>query len=213
MSTSADKSIGPSSTSSIPTDVITIGHEKEFILRELFSGNDVNFRNANPYIKIYEDVHDSLVPLTSIIYTPNKNFFEKSKFFRQINNKNVMAFLKKNNILVVVYGISSMLDTNNTYKDFVIESDTILTNQGGISSNQICIADIFGEDLDTDDDNINLIRFEKSPFNHKTIAINERIKNLYSCNFSKINYLIFNDLNNDVCINRFLNNLINISLI
>lgn len=203
----------PSSSSQNPTDVITIGNEKEFVIRELFSGNVENFIKYNPFITIYEDSQDTMIPLTSIIYTPNKSFFEKSNFFRQIATKNIMTFLKKNNILVIIYGITCMLDTNNTYKDSIIESDTILTNKGCIASNQICIPDIFIEDINIDDDNINLTRFENSSFNHKIATINERIKNLYGCNFSKINYLIFNDLNNDACINKFLKNVINISLI
>lgn len=195
-------------TSSAP-DVITIMHEKEFALKILFNNVSAQFNKANVYYKIYEDNGDQ-IPLTSVIYVPNKIFFEKSKFFKKIGNVKTEAFLKKHNIFVIVYGITSHLDHNlktyHTYSDTMLVKDIIQTSG--------CLAPYTTTDTSNiDEDMDNLMRFENSPFNYRLNAIHDRIKNVYRCNYTPINYLIFNDLNNDTFISNFMKNTINITLV
>lgn len=200
----------------LPPDVITIAHEKEFAVREFFSNNIEKFNKHNPYVKIYDEGNEASIPLTSVVYTPNKMFFERSKFYRQFDANKCMAFLKKNNIYVIVYGQTSVLDTINT-GPFTESSIPETIDLDCFSSSRTCISSIFQDEMEfntyTNDEFVNMIRFENSPFNQRIVSINERIKNLYSCNFTNINYLVFNDLNNDKCVKKFLKNIINVSLI
>ncbi|WBR61490.1 hypothetical protein [Drosophila suzukii associated hytrosavirus 1] len=208
-----------SSAAPPPADVITVLQEKDFVLQRLFHNDKDAFEQSNIYANIYEGEHnDALVPLTSIVYTPNRRFFENSKFYRQITNNKTQSWLKKHNILVLVYGITSKMDynlqTQKTYNDSLLIMDIIETS-GCITSPRMCIPTAFKaeEDVPTQNEEmVNLLRFEDSPFNYRLNAIKDRIKNVYACNFSPINYLVFNDLNDDVCINKFIKNTINVSL-
>lgn len=211
-----------SSTTSLqlPENVITIHQEKDFLLKSIFNGDVESFTSANTFCNLYDNSNDMLIPLTSVIYTPNKRFFEKSKFFmREINNKNTLNWLKKRNILVLVYGITSKLDFNFQSQEMYNDSRTLMDIvQGGGRPTTLYTSRpkaLNNDDFDftnTNEDMINLLRFENSPFNHRLNIINNRIKNVYSCNFTSINYLLFNDLNNENCINKFINNTININL-
>lgn len=210
-----------------PPNVITIRFEKDFLLNTLFFGDTDAFASSNTYCQIYEDENEPMIPLTSVIYTPNKRFFENSKFYKQmLNNKTVHTWLKKHNILVLVYGITSILDysfqSRETYNESMIIMDIIKTS-GCLTSPYRCIPAIFSnhhnnnnndddESNSINEDLINLMRFENCPFNFRLNTIKDRIKNIYSYNFSPINYLIFNDLNNNESINNFMKNTINISL-
>lgn len=194
-------------------NVLTVLNEKEFLINEIFNGDITKFNSVNNnFSKIYEN-SDSLIPLTSIIYTPNRKFFEKSKFYKQINNNKILNWLKKHNILVLIYGITSNLDysvqSRDNYSDSMLLMDIIQTN-GNLSNRSV--PSIFENEYnipDTNYDMINLIRFENSAFNYRLNTINDRIKNVYSSNFSKINYLIFTDLNNEFFISNFMKNTIN----
>lgn len=220
-STVASSSNGNSYSTNNSTDenVLTVSQEKEFLLKTIFNGNENMFNFINcTYSKIYDN-NDTFIPLTSVIYTPNKRFFEKSKFFKQINNNNKsLAWLKKHNILVLIYGITSVLDstlqTQEVYNDSMLIMDISTTN-GCINAPQACVPTIFKNEhtvTNTNDDMINLIRFENSPFNYRLNQINERIKNHYATNYTPINVLVFNDLNSDYYIDRFMKNTINVSL-
>lgn len=198
-------------------NVLTVFQEKEFVINEFFNGNHTSFNTVNnSFSQIYENT-DALIPLTSVIYTPNKKFFENSKFYKQINNNKILAWLKKHNILVLIYGITSNLDHHQTmtHEDY---GHTIMNGNGGSSifnPNIQNISNIFKSEhniLDTNYDTINLIRFENSGFNYRLNTINERVNSVYSSNFSTINRLIFSDLNNDFCISKFMKNTININL-
>lgn len=206
-----------SQTTPPPVNVITILQEKEFALKQLFKGDTDSFNFVNTLMNIYED-NDSSIPLTSIIYTPNRRFFENSKFFKNITANKTLGWLKKHNVLVIVYDVTANLDntlhSQNTYSDASLIMDIIQTS-ACLSSFQSCIPTIFKNENDTlanNEEMINLMRFEASPFNHRLSAIRDRLKNVYSYNFTNVNCLVFNDLNNDVCISKFLKNTININL-
>lgn len=213
-------STSTSTAVTVPPDVITVLHEKDFLLKRVFHGDTLAFEQSNTYAKIYEGEHnEALIPLTSVIYTPNRRFFENSKFYKLITNSNkVLAWLKKHNILVLVYGITATLDynlqTQKTYGDSFLLMD-IAETSGCLGAPQMCIPTVFKSEHDaptTNEDLINLMRFEDSPFNFRLAAIQDRIKNVYTGNFSPINCLLFNDLNNNVLISKFMQNTINVSL-
>lgn len=205
-------------TSSTPANVITVQQEKDFVLQHLFKADTHTFRAVNQLLNIYEE-NDAAIPLTSVIYTPNRRFFENSKFYKNITNSNkLMAWLKKRNIIVLVYDVTANLDnslhTQNAYADAALIVD-IMQTSGCLPSFQSCIPTIFKPEHDVvtnNEDMINLLRFENSSFNYRLQAIRDRIHNVYSYNFSAINYLVFNDLNSDTCIQRFLKNTINVAL-
>lgn len=200
-----------------PANVITIRQEKEFALKQLFKGDTDTFNFVNTLMNIYED-NDVSIPLTSIIYTPNRRFFENSKFVKNITTNKTLGWLKKHNVLVIVYDVTANLDntlhSQNTYNDASLIMDIIQTS-ACVSSFQSCIPTIFKNENDTlanNEEMINLMRFEESPFNYRLAAIRDRTKNVYSYNFTKVNFLVNNDINNDVCISKFLKNTININL-
>lgn len=207
----------------IPNDVITIGQEKEFVKRDIFSGCRETFLKINTIMNIYgedDGTLDNSIPLTSVIYTPNQRFFENSKIYKQYiqNNSKLRSWLKKHNILVFVYGSTAYLDnslrTQKTYNEASMLLDIIETS-GCLASAYTCIPTVFKNDhysASHNEDMINLIRFENSPFNHRLQTIRDRIRNVYMGNFTTINYLVFNDLNDEVAISRFMRHTINISL-
>lgn len=215
-----------SSSPPVVPNVITVLQEKQFIRTTIFAGDVEQFHKSNIYFRQREetDATDKLLPLTSVIYTPNKRFLEKSKFFRDICNgigSKFEIWLQKNNVLVLVYGVTSILDHHlnaqqNVYNDSFLIMDIAETN-GCLSSSHVYIPHVFKNDdtlttTSPHDDMITLIRFENSPFNHRLNSIKERIQSLYHCNYLPINYLLFNDLNNEDCIHRFKKNTINVSL-
>lgn len=202
---------------SAASNVITVADEKEFLINSIFHGDLISYKKFNSMYMIYQS-NDALIPLTSIIYTPNRRFFENSKFFKQINNSKSLAWLKKHNILVLVYGMTAIMDytlqSQETFNNSMLISDISQTN-GCIDMPQDCIPNIFSGDNDSPNSNndmINLLRFENSPFNYRLNTINNRIKNIYVSNYDPINVLLFNDLNSDRCIDKFIKNTININL-
>lgn len=214
----ADEIQNLSSLPPLNAEVITIEQEKEFVKNACLSGNKLVFEQINTYANIYTDTTgDSCIPLTSVIYTPNIQFLEKSVFFKQINNNTQTLWLKKRNILVLVYGITAMLDThsqqNYNHSPFVL--DQMQVNGGCITTPFACIPTMFKNDTSmytSNEDIINLIRFENSPYNNRLFRIRDRIQNVYAYNFSPINYLVFHDLNNIDSVNKFLKNTININM-
>lgn len=202
-----------------PPDVITIAQEKEFVRTQLFIGDEDNFRQANVFINIFDDIGDpTAIPLTSVIYTPNRRFFESSKLFYSIggNSNKLLPWLKKHNILVIIYGETSLLDNSlqapRAFSDTMLLRDVIETS-GCTSSIYTSCLQSSSSAVTTNEDFIQLLRLEASPDEFRLQAINDRINNVYSFNFSPINYLVFNDLNNDKSISKFLKNTMNISFI
>lgn len=200
-----------------PKNVITVSQEKDFVISQLFKGNVDKFYTVNTLMTIYDD-NDASIPLTSVIYTPTRKYFENSKLFKQISTTNTLNWLKKRNIIVLVYDVTSYLDvtleTQNLYNDASLIDD-IMQTSGCLTSIQSCIPNIFKKDQDIPSNNenlINLFRYEASPFNYRLNTIRDRKKNVYSCNFTIVNNLIFDELNNDKCIQKFLQNTINIKL-
>lgn len=210
----------PQLTNDQEKHIITIKKEKDFLLNNIFYNDVKNFEAVNTYCNIYNNgLDDEFIPLTSVIYTPNKRFFEKSIFFNLINNAAVLPWLRKRNILVLVYGLTSQLDNSiksqDTYNESILINNIMHTN-GCIVSPHISIPTIFKSESDVPsatEDMVNLLRFEDSSFNFRLNTINDRIRNVYGCNFTSINYLIFHDLNNNNCISKFMKNIINVSLI
>lgn len=222
-------SAAATAASVIPSDVLTLAQEKEFVRTCLFIGDEDNYRLVNVFMNVF-DGDDKTIPLTSVIYTPNRRFFENSKFFHSIgasggNNNKLMNWLKKHNILVIVYGESSLLDNSlhapKAFTDSMLLQDVVQTS-GLVSSSSMYMATTSSpaaggsnptpQKITNNEDFMQLMRLESSPDEFRLQAINERVSNVYSFNFSPINYLIFNDLNNDNCIVRFMKNTINVSL-
>lgn len=173
-------------------------------------------RVNNTYAQVYDN--DSLIPLTSVIYTPNRRYFEQSTFYKQINSNKILAWLKKHNVVVLVYGVTAYLDQNLHTQDIYSDSRIIADIQqtsGCITTPLTCMPTIFRDDINTTqtgDDMINLIRFENSSFNYRLNAIRDRIKSVHVANYTGINYLVFGDLNEESCISKFLKSTINVNL-
>lgn len=230
------------STRNVVTEnVLTVRQEKDFLKNEIFNGNTEIFLKTNTFMNIYDDGDtETSIPLTSVIYTPNRRFFENSRFYKQIpNNNKILHWLKKHNVLVLIYGITSSLDNLMHIPKMQNDSLLLMDNLQNISlpSNySVTTTTVLGSGpphnimysngsvntttgtttttttTTTNEDIINLMRFENSPFNHRLNMVREHIINNYSCNFSPINYLVFTDLNNETCITKFMHNTINITL-
>lgn len=231
------------STRNVVTEnVLTVRQEKDFLRNEIFNGNTEIFLKTNTFMNIYDDGDtETSIPLTSVIYTPNRRFFENSRFYKQIpNNNKILHWLKKHNVLVLIYGITSSLDNlmhipkmqNDSLllmdnlqnislpSNYSVTTTTVLGNgpphnimySNGSVNTTTGTATAATATTTTNEDIINLMRFENSPFNHRLNIVREHIINNYSCNFSPINYLVFTDLNNETCITKFMQNTINITL-
>ena len=118
--------------------------------------------------------------MTSVIYSPNRKFFEQSKFYKQINNNKILTWLKKHNILVLIYGITSNLDysvqSQETYTDSMLLMDIIQTNGSVTNNYHSCVPTVFKNEYnipDTNYDMMNLIRFENSAFNYRLNTIKQ----------------------------------------
>lgn len=218
----AYNTIEPLANTNITADIITVADEKNFLLKDIFY-NDLNkYNSSNIYFRIYDDIqNESQIPLTSVIYTPSRWYFENSKFYKNINNTKVLQWLRKRNTLVLIYGITSQLDYNNQehkLSENLIYNDLIETSGCGFTTSAhhqttSSISTLFDMQQDDNNDILTLYRFENSPFNFRLNLIKSRVCNIYSCNYTPINYLIFNDLNSNECFTKFMNNTINISLI
>lgn len=210
-----------------PNNVITVAKEKQFVRDDIFFGDTVNYKKSNIYENIYDtDINDSYIPLTSVIYTPSKVFFESSKFFKRIpKNSRINVWMRKHNILVLVFGLSSHLDCNmleasNTTglndDEASMLFDVMKSSMSLSTISRTHNLDTFKDDItsyDTKDSINNLLKFENSPFNYRLNTINERINVHYKCNFAAINHLVFNQLNDELLIIKFMKNTININLV
>lgn len=124
------------STRSVVTEnVLTVRQEKDFLKNEIFNGNTEIFLKTNTFMNIYDDGDtETSIPLTSVIYTPNRRFFENSRFYKQIpNNNKILHWLKKHNVLVLIYGITSSLDNLMHIPKMPNDSMLLMDNMQNIS--------------------------------------------------------------------------------